>query len=83
MEQDFYRARLEERGIESLIPQEEDRERVHTVIYDELCRGIVTKESKREFQRIVDSLAERGALGVVLGCTEIPMLLRQEDRGAG
>jgi len=76
MEQDFYRGRLAERfGIEVLVPEPADRELVHQVIYGELCLGEIKEESRLAFERIVAGLAARGAQGVVLGCTEIPLLL--------
>lgn len=80
MEQDFYRGRLEKRhGLEVLVPGPEGRETVHRVIYDELCRGQVREESRRTFARILRQLAERGAQGVILGCTEIGLLVTPED----
>ena len=75
MEQDFYRGRLAARGIEVLVPGAADRAIVHRVIYEELCRGRVEKESRNEYLRIIDSLGERGAEGVIEGCTEIVMLV--------
>lgn len=80
MEQDFYRKRLLERhGIAVDIPGEIDRALVHRVIFEELCRGTVTEESRREFCDIVARLRNAGAEGIVLGCTEIGLLLRAED----
>ncbi|GFO68751.1 aspartate racemase [Geomonas limicola] len=80
MEQDFYKGRLAERfGIEVLVPEPEDRELVHRVIYGELCLGEIRDASRLAFQRIVEALAARGAQGVVLGCTEIPLLLEPAD----
>ncbi|MBE7558784.1 aspartate/glutamate racemase family protein [bacterium] len=79
MEQDFYRGRLERKyGLSVLVPDEADRKLVNRVIYEELCRGVVREESRREYQRIIGSLGERGAMGVILGCTEIPMLIKAE-----
>lgn len=75
MEQDFYRARLRERGIETLVPDAPGREWMHRVIYDELCRGIVRDASRTRLREVVDALAARGAQGVILGCTEIAMLV--------
>lgn len=75
MEQDFYSSRLELRGLRVIVPEAEDRAIVHRVIYDELCLGVVTEESRREYQRIIDWLVERGAQGVILGCTEIELLI--------
>ena len=77
MEQDFYRGRLEAHGLEVLTPPEADREIVHRVIYEELCLGEVREDSRREYLRIIDALAARGAEGVIEGCTEIVMLVQQ------
>lgn len=80
MEQDFYKGRLRDiHGLEVIVPQEQDREIVHRIIYDELCSGIATPESKAEFGRIMDRLTEQGAQGLILGCTEISLLVGQED----
>ena len=80
MEEDFYRGRLESRhGLAVLTPPADQRELVHRVIYGELCLGNVRDDSRREFQQAVNGLVERGAQGVILGCTEIGLLLRPED----
>ncbi len=79
MEQDFYRDGLAAHGLEVLVPGAEDRATVHRIIYEELCLGIVSEASRRECQRIIAGLASRGAEGVVLGCTEIELLLSQQD----
>jgi aspartate racemase len=80
MEQDFYRGRLEEKhGLQVLIPDPGDREVVHRVIYDELVLGKIVPESRSEFLRIIAGLAEAGAEGIILGCTEIGLLVSQED----
>jgi len=79
MEMGFYRDRLAETGITALIPDEPDRTLVHDVIYDELVRGIVSPESRAEYLRIIDALVERGAEGVVSGCTEIELLVHEGD----
>lgn len=79
MEQDFYRERLERAGIRVVIPDESQREVIHQVIYRELCRGEIKQTSKRAYLEIVDSLAEQGAQAVILGCTEIGLLIRPED----
>jgi len=79
MEQDFYKGRLvSQHGLKVLVPPAEDREIVHRVIYEELCRGQVTAASRNEYLRIIDDLARRGARGVIEGCTEIVMLVQQE-----
>jgi len=79
MEQDFYKGRLADNGLDVLVPGDEDMELVHRVIYDELCHGRVEDRSRREFLRIIGDLAERGAEAVIEGCTEIVMLVRQAD----
>jgi aspartate racemase len=80
MEQAFYRDRLVKRhGLEVRVPPEADRELIHRVIYDELCLGEVKRRSRTQYRRIVSDLVEAGAEGVILGCTEIMMLLRPED----
>ncbi len=80
MEQDFYRGRLEERhGLEVLVPRDEDRGLVHRVIYEELCIGLVSEESRERFREVIRRLVARGAEGVILGCTEIAMLVSPPD----
>ncbi|SEA41934.1 aspartate/glutamate racemase family protein [Microbulbifer marinus] len=80
MEQEFYRGRLtNDYGMQVLVPNREDRELVHRVIYRELCQGKIEPESRAEYLRIIDDLAARGAEAVILGCTEIGMLVRQAD----
>ncbi|MFT5599586.1 MAG: aspartate racemase [Gammaproteobacteria bacterium] len=80
MEQDFYKGRLiEQFGLSVLTPNENDREIVHSVIYEELCLGRQLPSSKSEYLRIVDELAGQGAQAVILGCTEIGMLIKQGD----
>lgn len=80
MEEEFYRGRLQrEHGLEVVIPGGADREIVHGVIYDELVLGSIRSDSRREYRRIVEELVTRGAQGVILGCTEIGLLLGAED----
>jgi aspartate racemase len=80
MEQEFYRQRLEHgHGLKVLIPDNDDRTLIHRVIYDELCLGTVAESSRAEFLRIIDRLVERGAQAVILGCTEIALLIGQQD----
>jgi aspartate racemase len=80
MEQDFYVGHLrDEHGLEVLIPGEDDRRIVHEVIYEELCVGIVDDGSRDEYRRIMRDLAARGAEGILLGCTEIDLLVGEED----
>lgn len=78
MLQEFYKERLEKRGITVLVPNGDDIETINRVIYDELCRGVVSPLSRKEYVRIISELKQRGAQGVILGCTEIGMLLNEE-----
>ena len=79
MEQDFYRGRLEDRHeLEVLIPDAADRQIIHDVIYDELVQGTVKDRSRREFLRIIETLVNSGAQGVIAGCTEIELLVGPE-----
>ena len=79
MTQDFYKQRLIDQGFEVLIPEEKDIEPVNRIIFEELCVGEIKDESRKEYQRIIQDLKDRGAEGVILGCTEIGMLISQED----
>lgn len=80
MESDFYRKRLTERyGLDVMIPDEEDRNIVHNIIFDELCQGILEPASKEKLQYIIRDLVSEGAEGIILGCTEIPLIIKQED----
>ena len=80
MEEPFYRGRLEDaHGLDVLVPPDTDRELVHKVIYEELVQGSIREESKAEYQRIAEDLEREGAQGVILGCTEIGLLLKQAD----
>ena len=80
MEQSFYKDRLRERhGLDVMVPDQDDRDIVHRVIYDELCLGTIRPESRTEFRRIIAGLVVRGAEAVILGCTEISLLVGQQD----
>jgi aspartate racemase len=79
MEADFYRSRFADHGIEVLVPSEPDRALVHRVIFEELTHGIIDDRSRREYQRVMGDLVARGAQGVVLGCTEISLLVAAGD----
>jgi aspartate racemase len=80
MEQDFYRGRLrDQHHLDVLIPDEADRGIVHKIIYDELCMGLVRDGSRVEYRRIIQRLVDQGAQGVILGCTEISMLVGPSD----
>ncbi|WP_348731102.1 aspartate/glutamate racemase family protein [Rheinheimera texasensis] len=79
MEQDFYKARLLAQGIEVIIPDQPGRDLVHQVIYDELCLGQINPESRLAYQQIIAGLVAQGAEGVILGCTEIGLLVQPDD----
>ena len=80
MEQDFYKQRLADKfAIDVLIPDAQGRETVHRVIYDELCKGVIKEESKAEYLAIIDNLTQQGAEAIILGCTEIALLVQQAD----
>lgn len=80
MEQDFYKERIRNKfGIEVIIPNENDKNIVHRVIYEELVKGQFKDESRKEYIRIIRELTKEGAEGVILGCTEIPLLISQTD----
>ncbi|PAB55917.1 aspartate/glutamate racemase family protein [Anaeromicrobium sediminis] len=80
MEGDFYKKRLNDKyNIQVVIPNERDREVVHNVIYNELCLGEIREYSKKKYIEIINKLAKEGAEGVILGCTEIPLLIKKED----
>lgn len=79
MEQDFYKEKLIEKGINVIIPDKEDTKIINDIIYDELCLGIINPESKTKYLGIVKKLINKGAEGVILGCTEIGLLIKDED----
>jgi aspartate racemase len=80
MEQDFYIGRLREvHGLTVLVPEEPDRRIVHDVIYRELCVGVIDEHSREEYRRVMRDLVGRGAEGILLGCTEIDLLVSQQD----
>lgn len=79
MKQDFYKEKLIEAGLKVLIPNDEDVEKVNDVIYNELCLGNIRQESKEKYIEIINKMAAEGAQGVILGCTEIGLLIKQED----
>lgn len=80
MEEDFYRGRLENKfGLEVLVPDQAGRDLVHRVIYEELVIGVIDPESKKAYQQVIQQLAQFGAQGVILGCTEIGLLVKQAD----
>lgn len=79
MEKDFYTSRLSKAGIEAFVPGPEDRELMHTIIYTELLKGKFLDESKIKILKMIDDLSARGAEGIILGCTEIPLIIKQDD----
>jgi len=80
MEEDFYKGRLREKyELEVIVPTDTDRNTVDEIIYNELCVGIIKQASKEKFQEVIKGLVSNGADGVILGCTEIPLLISQED----
>ena len=79
MKEDFYKSILEQNGIEVVIPNDNGIEVVNSVIYDELCLGIVSDKSREKYLNIISELSERGAEGIILGCTEIGLLVNQKD----
>lgn len=80
MEEDFYKGRLiKKHGLEVVIPNDEEREAINNILYDELCMGEIKKISKDKFKKIIDNLVLKGAEGIILGCTEIPLLIDKED----
>ena len=80
MEGSFYKKVLKDKhNIDVVIPNDEDREVIHNIIYNELVRGIIKDDSRQKYIKIIDKLVDKGAEGVVLGCTEIPLLIKQKD----
>lgn len=79
MESDFYVRTMAEHGIETLIPEPEERDAIHHIIFQELTKAQLNPNSRQKLIQIVDTLAQRGASGIVLGCTELPLLLKQEN----
>jgi aspartate racemase len=79
MEADFYRAKLSEAGIETVTPEKSDREFIHQTIMDELLKNIIREDSKARFMQIIGDLRNGGAQAIILGCTEIPLIVKPED----
>lgn len=79
MLQDFYKAKIQEAGIDVLIPEAHEIDKVSQVIFDELCLGQIKPDSRAHFQKLIDDFKARGAQGVILGCIEIGLLISQED----
>ncbi|MFJ7666897.1 aspartate/glutamate racemase family protein [Lysinibacillus sp. NPDC097195] len=79
MEQDFYKKRIEHLGIDVIVPNEEERTAVNRIIYEELCLGKIEAASKERYLQVIENLVNAGAQGIILGCTEIGLLIKQED----
>jgi aspartate racemase len=79
MEGTFYKEKLNNKGIEVVVPEEADRQIIHSIIYNELVRGFIKEESKQKYLNIINKMKNYGITGVVLGCTEIPLLIKQAD----
>ena len=79
MEKAFYRDRIASHGVEVIVPGEEDRQAVHRAIFDELAVGVSSESTRARFRSIIDSLVAEGAEGIILGCTEIELLVMQAD----
>lgn len=79
MEQDFYKERFADSGIEVLIPEAAERDMINEIIFDELCLGKINESSKVKYQQAIQNLIDRGAQGIILGCTEIGLLIHDED----
>lgn len=79
MEQDFYKARVEGFGIEVIVPFADERTEVNRIIYEELCLGQIEQTSKEYYLQVIENLVQSGAQGIILGCTEIGLLIKQED----
>lgn len=79
MVEDFYKSRIEANGINVLIPDKDEIERINSVIYEELCVGTIKQTSKEYYKKVIKNLVDRGAEGIILGCTEIGLLVKPED----
>jgi len=82
MEQDFYKSRLELNGIKVIVPNADERELINKIIYEELCLGKIHQESRDYYKKVIQGLIELGAEGIILGCTEIGLLVKPEDSKA-
>jgi aspartate racemase len=79
MELDFFKSKLADKGIDTIIPDADDREFIHKTIFDELGKGIVRETTKQRYLKIIDDLTNKGAEGIILGCTEIPLVIQPTD----
>ncbi|PEX91577.1 aspartate/glutamate racemase family protein [Bacillus cereus] len=79
MEQDFYKSRIEENDIKVMVPLVKDREKINEVIYTELCLGKINSQSREYYKSVIEELVQQGVQGIILGCTEIGLLIKKED----
>ena len=79
MSEDFYKAKLIARGINVIMPEKDDQHIINEIIYNELCQGIIKEKSRKEYVRIIDKIIEKGGKGIILGCTEIGLLIKEKD----
>ncbi|MED3457380.1 aspartate/glutamate racemase family protein [Bacillus thuringiensis] len=79
MEQDFYKSSIEENNIKVIVPSEKNRKEINKVIYIELCLGKIVSQSREYYKRVIEELVQKGAQGIILGCTEIGLLIKQEN----
>ncbi|OPZ78414.1 MAG: Aspartate racemase [Alphaproteobacteria bacterium ADurb.Bin438] len=79
MEQDFYKQRIIKKGIDVIVPDEVERQEINRIIFEELCKGVIKKDSKEFFLKVIKRLEEKGAEGVIFGCTEIGLLINKND----
>ncbi|OXB99349.1 MULTISPECIES: aspartate/glutamate racemase family protein [Bacillus] len=79
MEQDFYKSHIEENNIKVIVPSEKNRKEINKVIYTELCLGKIVSQSREYYKRVIEELVQKGAQGIILGCTEIGLLIKQEN----
>jgi aspartate racemase len=79
MSEDFYTSKLIEKGIDVIVPNEKDQDKINEIIYHELCKGIIKDNSRKEYMGIIDKMIKNGARGIILGCTEIGSLIKQKD----
>lgn len=79
MEQDFYKSRIASHDINVIVPDDDERELINNIIYQELCLGEIKQSSKNIYKKIINNLVDRGAEGIILGCTEIGLLVKADD----
>ncbi|MDR0762736.1 MAG: aspartate/glutamate racemase family protein [Campylobacteraceae bacterium] len=79
MSEDFYKSKLIKRGIDVIVPDEQDQNIINEIIYSELCNGVIKSSSRQEYIRVIDKMIKNGVQGIILGCTEIGLLIKQKD----